>query len=75
MPGHLITNNTLISFECLHAMQHNNRKHAGSCAYKLDPAKGAGGLRFLIGSAKENGLPKYMGTMDHGMCDHYTLSH
>lgn len=39
MPGQLITNNALIAFECIHAIQQDNNDRSKFCAYKLDLAK------------------------------------
>ena len=37
--GHLITDNTLIAFECIHTMKQNKRSCDNLCAYKLDLLK------------------------------------
>jgi hypothetical protein len=39
IPGRMITDNAIIAFECLHAIQTNNDKRGEFCAYKLDLAK------------------------------------
>ena len=39
IPGHLITDNALIAFECVHAIQQNRVEQDKFCAYKLDLAK------------------------------------
>ena len=39
IPGRLITDNALMAFECIHAIQSNSPERASYCAYKLDMAK------------------------------------
>jgi hypothetical protein len=39
VPRRLITDNTLIAFECLHFMDHNKSQEKNYCAYKLDMSK------------------------------------
>jgi hypothetical protein len=39
IPGRLITDNALIAFECIHAIQQDNTNRTNFCAYKLDLAK------------------------------------
>jgi len=39
IPGRLITDNALIAFECIHAIQHDNSTSSKFCAVKLDLAK------------------------------------
>jgi hypothetical protein len=39
IPGHMITDNAIIAFECLHVMQQCNDKRGGFYANKLDLAK------------------------------------
>ena len=39
IPGRMITDNALIAFECIHAIQSNSADRAQFCAYKLDMAK------------------------------------
>jgi hypothetical protein len=39
IPGRMITDNALIAFECIHAIQQDNSDRSNFCAYKLDLAK------------------------------------
>jgi hypothetical protein len=39
IPGRMITDNALIAFECIHAIQQDNTNWSNFCAYKLDLAK------------------------------------
>ncbi|WVZ53544.1 hypothetical protein U9M48_004470, partial [Paspalum notatum var. saurae] len=39
VPGRLITDNALIAFECIHAIQEDGSNRSEYCAYKLDLAK------------------------------------
>jgi hypothetical protein len=39
IPGRLITNNALLAFECIHAIQQDNSDRSHFCAYKSDLAK------------------------------------
>jgi hypothetical protein len=39
IPGRLITDNALLAFECIHAIQQDNSDRRNFCAYKLDLAK------------------------------------
>jgi hypothetical protein len=39
IPGRMITDNALISFECIHALQKGSNKAGKFCAYKLDLMK------------------------------------
>ena len=39
IPGRLITDNTLLAFECVHAIQRTNGERNNFCAYKLDLSK------------------------------------
>jgi hypothetical protein len=39
VPGWLITDNTLVFFECLHFIEHNKNLNKDFCAYKLDLSK------------------------------------
>ena len=39
IPGRMITDNALIAFECLHAINSNARERSSFCAYKLDLSK------------------------------------
>jgi hypothetical protein len=39
IPGRMITDNALIDFECIHAIQQDNTNRSNICAYKLDLAK------------------------------------
>jgi hypothetical protein len=39
IPGRLITDNALLAFECIHAIQQDNSDMSNFCAYKLDLAK------------------------------------
>jgi hypothetical protein len=39
IPGRLITDNALITFECFHSIQRNKKIDGGFCAYKLDLSK------------------------------------
>ena len=39
IPGRLITDNALIAFECLHAIQHSQSARTNFCAFKLDLSK------------------------------------
>jgi hypothetical protein len=39
VPGRLITDNALVAFECIHALQSGSPARAKFCAYKLDMAK------------------------------------
>jgi hypothetical protein len=39
VPGRLITDNALLAFECIHAIQQDNSDRSNFCAYKLDLAK------------------------------------
>ncbi|CAO2039661.1 unnamed protein product, partial [Urochloa humidicola] len=39
IPGHLISDNVLIAFECLHAISSNTDERSRFCAYKLDLSK------------------------------------
>jgi hypothetical protein len=39
IPGRMITDNALIDFECIHAIQQDNTDRSNICAYKLDLAK------------------------------------
>jgi hypothetical protein len=39
VPGRMITDNALISFECLHAIQQGTSERTNFCAYKLDLSK------------------------------------
>ena len=39
IPGRLITDNALIAFECLHAIQSSTSASTNFCAYKLDLSK------------------------------------
>jgi hypothetical protein len=39
IPGRLITDNALITFECFHSIQGNKKIDGGFCAYKLDLSK------------------------------------
>jgi hypothetical protein len=39
IPGRLITDNALLAFECIHAIQQDNSDTSNFCAYKLDLAK------------------------------------
>jgi hypothetical protein len=39
IPGRMITDNALIAFECIHAIQQGNSDRSNFCAYKLDLAK------------------------------------
>jgi hypothetical protein len=39
MPGHLITDNAIIAFECIHAIQRGFGDREEFCAYKLDVSK------------------------------------
>lgn len=39
IPGRLITDNALIAFECLHAINSNDDERGEFCAYKLDLSK------------------------------------
>ena len=39
IPGRMITDNSLIAFECFHKIQHSKNQRDNHCAYKLDLAK------------------------------------
>jgi hypothetical protein len=39
VPGHLITDNALVAFECLHFIESNTNLNKDFCAYKLDLSK------------------------------------
>jgi hypothetical protein len=39
IPGRMITDNALMAFECIFALQNNNNKSGKFCAYKLDLCK------------------------------------
>jgi hypothetical protein len=39
IPGRLITDNALMAFECIHAIQTSSAARKKFCAYKLDMAK------------------------------------
>jgi hypothetical protein len=39
IPGRMITDNALMAFECIYALQTNNNKAGEFCAYKLDLSK------------------------------------
>jgi hypothetical protein len=58
IPGRMITDNALIAFECIHAIQSNSRDRAGFCAYKLDMAKAYDRVdwRFLEGAMAKLGF-------------------
>jgi hypothetical protein len=51
VPGRLITDNALVAFECIHAIQTGSPARAKFCAYKLDMAKAYDRVdwRFLEG--------------------------
>ena len=39
VPGRMITDNAIIAFECLHAIQNSSSAQTNFCAYKLDLSK------------------------------------
>jgi hypothetical protein len=39
IPGRMITDNALIAFECLHAINSNTNERGDFCAYKMDLSK------------------------------------
>jgi hypothetical protein len=57
IPGRLITDNALVAFECIHAIQTGSVARSKFCAYKLDMAKAYDRVdwRFLEGFS-ETGL-------------------
>lgn len=73
VPGRLITDNALIAFECIHAIQRPYGKDF--FAYKLDLSKAYdrvdwGFLKKVIGEAR---LSKQVGAVGHDMCFHCSL--
>jgi hypothetical protein len=39
IPGRMITDNTLLAFECMHYMEHGTSTDSSYCSYKLDLSK------------------------------------
>jgi hypothetical protein len=58
IPGRMITDNALIAFECIYAIQKNTAKRGKYCAYKLDLAKAYDGVdwTFLEGALRKLGF-------------------
>ena len=58
IPGRLITDNALMAFECIHAIQSNSADRSKFCAYKLDLAKAYDRVdwRFLEGAMANLGF-------------------
>jgi hypothetical protein len=60
IPGRLITDNTLIAFECIHAIHKNKDNRGKYCAYKLDLAKAYDRVdwSYLEGTLRKFGFTK-----------------
>jgi hypothetical protein len=60
IPGRLITDNALIAFECIHAIQKNKDNRGKYCAYKLDLAKAYDRVdwSYLEGTLRKFGFAK-----------------
>jgi hypothetical protein len=74
--GRLITDNALIAFECLHAMDHGNSSCREYGALKLDLTKAydhRGGGGVSRGCPIAVGLSSKMGAMYYGLCNHCAI--
>lgn len=73
--GRMITDNALIAFECIHAIQRGSGDQEEFCAYKLDLSKPYDRVDwgFFTKSIVEAGLSKSMGAVSHGVCDYCSL--
>jgi hypothetical protein len=58
IPGRMITDNALMAFECIFALQNNNNKSGKLCAYKLDLSKAYDRVEwtFLKGTMRKMGF-------------------
>jgi hypothetical protein len=58
IPGRMITDNALMAFECIFALQNNSNKSGKLCAYKLDLSKAYDRVdwTFLEGTMRKMGF-------------------
>jgi hypothetical protein len=73
--GRLITENALLSFECLHFMEHGALAKSYYCAYKLDLSKAYDRVDWLFFGEynAKDGVFSTVDTMDYDMCYHSEL--
>ena len=69
IPGRMITDNAIIAFECLHAIQHCNDRRGEFCAYKLDLAKAYDRVdwTYIEKAVEKLGFEREMDFMGNGM--------
>jgi hypothetical protein len=75
IPGCLITDNAVIAFECIHAIQTGSAARSKYCAYKMDLAKAYDRVDWVFFGEdfSEDQLSQSMDTVDHGVCDLCTI--
>ena len=70
VPGRLITDNTLVAFECFHFIEQISNPRKNFCAYKIDLSKAYDRVdwEFLDKAMKGLGFTHRWDQLDHVMC-------